>query len=317
MIVTVTANPILDRTLSVPQLRPGEFHRAQVLRQELCGKGITVSRALSALGIPSKVLGFVGGITGQAFKTGLTAEGFDIDFIEVDSETRQSTLILDESSGLYTKINEPGPAIRPEHVAALHAQVQQLAHPGDLWVFSGSLPPGAPNDFYAKFIRQVQERGARAFLDSSAEAFQNGMSARPFGIKLNSEEAAEYFGQPVATDHDHCIAVRRFVRDEGADVAAITRGERGLVLALKSAPENAIIAVPPRVDVRSPVAAGDAALAGILWGLIDGCDPAEIARRAVACGTAAAMQEGSGIGSRAVIEQLLPRIDVRTSLPTQ
>jgi 1-phosphofructokinase len=315
MIVTVTANPILDRTLSVSQLRPGEFHRAQVLRQELCGKGITVTRALAALGIPSKVLGFIGGITGQGFKTGLTEEGFDIAFIDVDSETRQSTLILDESTRLYTKINEPGPTIRPEHIAALHAQVEQLARPGDVWVFSGSLPPGVPDDFYAQLIRQVQGRGAHAFLDSSGEAFRIGMTSCPFGVKVNSEEAGEYFGHALTGEDDHCHAVRRFVREEGAEVAAITRGEGGLVLALKSAPETAIIAIPPQVEVRSPVAAGDSALAGILWGLLGGCDPAEIARRAVACGTASAMQEGSGIGNRALIEQLLPQAQVRVDVP--
>jgi fructose-1-phosphate kinase PfkB-like protein len=143
------------------------------------------------------------------------------------------------------------------------------------------------------------------------------MSARPFGVKVNSEEAGEYFGHDLTDDDAHCRAVRRFVREEGADVAAITRGEGGLVLALKSAPETAIIAIPPQVEVRSPVAAGDSALAGILWGLLDGCDPAEIARRAVTCGTATAMQEGSGIGSRALIEQLLPQAQVRVHLPMQ
>jgi 1-phosphofructokinase family hexose kinase len=264
MIVTVTANPILDRTLSVARLNPGEFHRAQVLRQELCGKGITVTRALAALGIPSKSLSFIGGITGQAFKTGLADEGFDIDFIDVVGETRQSTLIFDESSGLYTKINEPGPSIRPEHVAALQQKIERLAHPGDLWIFSGSLPPGAPADFYAHLIRQVQEHDAHAFLDSSADALRNGMFAHPFGIKLNTDEAAEYFQQPLVTDDDHARAARRFVQQEGAGIAAITRGARGLVLALKSLPDNNILAIPPQVEVRSPVAAGDAALAGIL-----------------------------------------------------
>jgi len=305
MIVTVTANPILDRTLSVPRLRPGEFHRAQVLRQELCGKGITVTRALAALGIPSKALGFVGGITGQAFKTGLKDEGFDIDFVEVDGETRQSTLIFDEATGLYTKINEPGPTIRPEHVAALRAQIDRLARPDDFWIFSGSLPPGAPVDLYARLIRQAQEHGARAFLDSSADAFRNGIAAQPFGVKLNTEESAEFFGQALETDEDHCTAAWRFIQEHGTQIPAITRGASGLVLALKSLSDSIIIATPPQVDVRSPVASGDAALAGILWGLLDGCDAPEIVRRAVACGTATAMQEGSGIGSRALVQVLL------------
>jgi 1-phosphofructokinase len=315
MIVTVTPNPILDRTLVVPQLRPGEFHRAQVLRQELCGKGITVARALAVLGIPSKVLGFVGGITGQAFKSGLTDEGFDIDFIDVDGETRQSTLILDESNGLYTKINEPGPSIRPEHIAALHTQVEHMARSGDMWVFSGSLPPGAPDDFYAEFIRQVQAHGAHAFLDSSGPAFREGMAARPFGVKPNSDEAAEFLGSPLVSDDDHCRAATRFVRECGSEVVAITRGAEGLTFALNALTDSIILAIPPHVEIRSPVAAGDSALAGVLWGMIDGCEPTEIARRAVAFGTATAMQEGSGIGTRALMESLLEHVQVRVGVP--
>ncbi len=307
MIVTVTANPILDRTLSVPKLRPGEFHRAQVLRRELAGKGITVTRALAMLGIRCKVLGFVGGITGQAFKRGLAEEGIDFDFIDVEGETRQSTLIYDESSGLYTKINEPGPTISPEHVIAMQAKAEQESRPGDIWVFSGSLPPGAPDDFYAGLIERVQGRGARAFLDSSGAAFRQGMAARPFGVKPNGEEAAEFFGQRFVTDADYCAAVQRFIHEHGAQIAAITRGEHGLVLAMN---EQIVIATPPTVEVRSPVASGDSALAGILWGLLDGCEPVEVARRAVAFGTATAMQEGSGIGPRSLVEALSVQVKI-------
>jgi 1-phosphofructokinase family hexose kinase len=256
-------------------------------------------------------VGFVGGITGEAFKSGLTAEGFEINFIDVGGETRHSTLIHDESTGEYTKINEPGPTVSPEHMAALRAQVDSMAQPGDVWVFSGSLPPGAPDDFYAMLIQRAQERGARAFLDSSGTAFNAGLRARPFGVKPNSDEAAEFFGQTLDSDDDHSAAVDRFLRQEGVEVAAITRGVHGLVLGVKSAGhEKIVFAIPPDVEVRSPVAAGDSALAGILWGMADGCDAAEIARRAVACGTATAMQEGSGIGSRALVERLLGQVEV-------
>lgn len=98
-------------------------------------------------------------------------------------------------------------------------------------------------------------------------------------------------------------------------MVAITRGADGLVLALNSTPNRVIIAIPPQVEIRSPVAAGDSALAGILWSILDGCEPAEIARRAAAFGTATAMQEGSGIGSRALMESLLGQVEVRAIDP--
>ena len=113
MIVTVTLNPTLDKTLSVPVLRPGEVHRARFLRQDIGGKGINVSRALAALGVASIPIGFLGGATGRAMRDGLTAAGYDARFVDVPGETRQNLTLLDESTGVYTKINEPGPNSRP------------------------------------------------------------------------------------------------------------------------------------------------------------------------------------------------------------
>jgi 1-phosphofructokinase family hexose kinase len=306
MIYTVTLNPTLDKTLSVPQLRPGEFHRAKLVRAELSGKGINVSRALRMLGIASKTLGFVGGRTGQAFQVGLAAEGFDIHFIDVGGETRSNITLLDESTGVYTKINEPGPTIRPEHIAAMQAQVEQWAQPGDYWIFSGSMPPGAPIDLYAQLISHVQEHGAFAMLDTSEAALRASLSARPYGLKPNSDEAAQALGRPVLTDDDHCLAARR-MREMGVQVVLLTRGAEGLALAMQ---DDVLMASPPPVEARSPVAAGDSALAGLVWALLENCDPTEAAHRAVACGTAAAMQEGSGVGDRALIEALMREVKV-------
>jgi 1-phosphofructokinase len=159
MIVTVSLNPSLDKTLSVPRLNLGELNRAQILRFDLAGKGMNVSRALRALGIESRIIGFVGGRTGQALQDGLTAAGFDVRFIAVEEETRQNITLLDESSGLYTKINEPGATIEPQHVEAMETLIAEMVKPGDLFAFCGSLPPGAPVDLYARLIHRVQERG--------------------------------------------------------------------------------------------------------------------------------------------------------------
>jgi len=312
MIVTVTLNPTLDKTLSVPALRPGEVHRARFLRQDIGGKGINVSRALRALGVVSLPVGFLGGATGRTMRDGLAAQGYDARFVEVPGETRQNLTLLDETTGVYTKINEPGPTAGPEHLAALYALVDELAAPGDLWALCGSLPPGAPADLYADLVAAVQARGALALLDTSETALHLGLAARPAGIKPNSEEAAQALGQPVITDEEHVAAVRR-LRDLlspavlPAPVICLTRGARGLLLA---AGGEFVMAEPPPVAARSPIGAGDATLAGLLWALSDGCDATEMARRAVACGTAAAMQEGTGVGSRALVDELRERVRV-------
>ncbi len=307
MLYTITLNPTLDKTLSVPRLRPGEVHRARFIRQDIGGKGINVSRALAALGIASRPIGFLGGATGLAMRHGLAAAGYDAAFIEVTGETRQNLTLLDEATGVYTKINEPGPTVGPAHLAAMADLVASLARPGDLWAFCGSLPPGAPDDFYAALIAIVQAAGGLAFLDTSGPALAAGLAVRPYGIKPNSEEAVEALGRPVISDEDHITAARA-LQALGPAVVCLTRGAQGLVLALD---DEVVIAAPPPVTAASPVGAGDATLAGLLWATLDGCDAAETARRAVACGTAAAMQEGTGVGERALVEELLSRVQLR------
>jgi 1-phosphofructokinase family hexose kinase len=306
MITTVTLNPTLDKTLSVPKLQPGAVHRARIVREDLGGKGINVSRALRALGIPSRMTGFMGGGTGQFMTAGLRAAGFDVHFVDVEDETRRNITLLDEASGQYTKINEPGPSVATKHLADLQDQIDQLAGPGDLWAFCGSMPPGAPSDLYANLIQQVQECGGRALLDTSGPAYREGLTAHPFAIKPNSEEASELLGTPLRSDEEHCTAAHR-LQAYGVPLVAMTRGAQGLVLAVD---DQILMAIPPAVPARSPVGAGDAASAGLLWAISDGCDAVETARRVVACGTATAMQEGTGVGDRALVKELLGQVRV-------
>jgi 1-phosphofructokinase family hexose kinase len=272
----------------------------------LGGKGVNVSRALRALDIPSRLLGFVAGGTGEALRRGLAASGYDCAFLEVAGETRQNLTLLDEATGLYTKINEPGAAVTEADVAALEAQAVALAGPGDVWAFCGSLPPGAPVDLYARLIASVQARDGRAFLDTSGPALAAGLRAAPYAAKPNSEEAAEALGVAVTDDAAHIAAVRR-LQEMGVRLVCLSRGARGLVLALDG---DLVRAMPPPVEARSPVGAGDAALAGLIWAATEGCDAVETARRAAACGAAAAMQEGTGVGDRVLVEGLLPQVRV-------
>ncbi len=304
MIYTVTLNPSLDRTLSVPRLQAGALHRARAIGRDLGGKGINVSRALRALGIASTIIGFVGGPTGEALRSGLTAAGFQCAFIAVDGETRQNITLLEEETGACTKINEPGPQVGPQDVSALEALIAAEAKPGDLWAFCGSLPPGAPPDLYARLIARVQAQGGLAFLDTSGAPLRAGVAARPFALKPNTDEAAELLGRPVETDAE-CADAAAALADMGIRLVCLTRGARGLLLAYAG---QLVAAVPPPIVLRSPIGAGDATLAGLLWGVVDGCGPVELARRAAACGAAAAAQEGTGVGSRELVEDLLGQV---------
>ena len=306
MIYTVTLNPSLDKTLSVPDLRPGELHRARVIRQDYGGKGVNVSRALRALGIKSKIVALFAGVTGQALHDGIEAAGFRSQALWLDGETRQNITLFDQSRHQYTKINEPGPILAPDQLAALDHLIQRLASPGDLWAFCGSLPQGAPPDLYTRLINLIQQRGGRAFLDSSGPAFRAGLTARPFAIKPNSEEAGELLDCTLTNDADHVQAALE-LQDMGTSIVALSRGNEGLVLCIG---DELLVAKPPSAAVRSPIGAGDASLAGLLWALEDGCAPEETARRIVACGTAAAMQEGTAVGARDLVDSLLKQVEI-------
>ena len=307
MIFTITLNPSLDRTLSVPELNPGAIHRARLVREDLGGKGVNVSRSLRALGIPSRILGFAGGWSGEALRAGLQAEGFEVALVESGAEIRQNITLLDEGSGRYTKINEMGPEIQAQLVEALEEQIARSAQPGDLWAFCGSLPPGAPTDLYARLIQLVQKKQGLAFLDTSGAPLRFGMSARPFSIKVNTEEVGDLLDRTLASDME-ALGVASELQQGATRLVALTRGAHGLVLALG---DERLVAVPPKVAVRSSVGAGDATMAGLLWGVSENCDPVMLARRAVACGTAAAMQEGTGVGEAVLVRELLDQIDVR------
>ena len=137
-------------------------------------RGSTSRVRCAALGVASIPIGFLGGATGRAIRDGLAAQGYDARFVEVPGETRQNLTLLDEATGVYTKINEPGPTVGSEHLAALYALVDELAAPGDLWALCGSLPPGAPADLYADLVTAVQARGAAAILDTSETALAPG-----------------------------------------------------------------------------------------------------------------------------------------------
>ena len=184
--------------------------------------------------------------------------------------------------------------------------IAELARPGDTWAFCGSLPPGARADAYARLVAQAKERGAAILLDTSGPPLRLGLAAQPFAIKPNTEEAAETLDRPVAGDVGHAQAARDLAAF-GIPVVCLTRGAAGLVLSWHG---ELVLARPPEVSAASPVGAGDATLAGIIWALNDGCDAEEAARCAVACGAAAAMQEGTGVGDRNLIDALRPQVFV-------
>jgi 1-phosphofructokinase family hexose kinase len=306
MIYTVTLNPSLDRTLRYAQVRIGELNRAKDARIDLSGKGVNVSLALRQFGLESVTMGLVGGVSGRVLVEGLQAQGLACDFVPVNGEIRSNITVIDESTGVTTKLNEPGPTVTEGDLAALEQRLLSRLQPGDWCVFSGSLPPGAPLDTYARLIRGVHACGAWATLDTSDEAMKLGCQANPDIVKPNAEEAAALVGSPLARRADWSRGIKAILA-LGPQRVLLSLGSQGAVWA-----DGRSIwwGQPPPIDEVSAVGAGDALLTAALWALMRGLAPAEIIRWAVASGTAAALQEGSAASTLAHVERMTAHVRV-------
>ncbi|MDX9954645.1 MAG: 1-phosphofructokinase [Anaerolineae bacterium] len=308
MIYTVTLNPALDRELTVPEIRFNDVLRATVVRNDSGGKGFNVSRALHALGTETVALGFIGGETGARIARGLAELGIATDFIGVGGETRTNISIVSETAAHHIKVNEAGPTITPEEQAAMLAQVEALAHEGDWWVLSGSLPKGIAPDFYAQIVERVQCAGARAMLDTSGAPLKHACAARPFIAKPNAFEATELTGIPVTSPEDAGAAVAA-IHDLGVENVYMSFGKAG---ALISDGHTCWFGAAPTIKERNPIGAGDCAVAGLMWGLSRGLPLPEALRWGIASGTTAASLPGTGVGDLGLVSSFFEQVVIRT-----
>lgn len=296
MIVTLTANPSLDRTivLAAP-LRAGEVQAATSAREDAGGKGINVARVVAAAGARS--LAVLPLDHDDPFDVALRASTVAAKRVPIHGRARANITITDPA-GVTTKLNLPGARLEGEDIDAVVAAVVE-ACTGARWLaLAGSLPPGAGDDFYVRVIEAVRTHWAddapRIAVDTSGAALSAVVAdGRPDLIKPNDEELAELAGLPLEDGPDLAAAVlpvaRRIVpRQVGA--ALVTLGARGAVLVTD---EGAWTATPPHIRVASTVGAGDSSLAGYLLADLDGAGPEERLRRAIRYGAAAASLPGT------------------------
>jgi len=305
MIYTVTLNPSLDRTLHYTHLVLGAVNRATSVRIDLSGKGVNVSAALRSLGLTSTICACVGGATGRALDEGLRDQCYDTALVNVTGETRSNVTVIDDATGVATKLNEPGPAMSPAALAEMEQLLLSRVAPGDWYVFSGSLPPGAPVDTYARLIAVLHERGALTALDTSGEALAWGCRAGPDLVKPNEYEAAELLPSDATQDWVQRVAA---IRALGPQRVLLTRGAAG---ALWADAEGVWAGAAPAIHEVNNVGAGDAALGGAVYALHAGKASPECLRWALALGSAKAATDGTAMPERETILHMLDKIAVR------
>lgn len=310
MILTVTLNAAIDRTVAVPNFRLGRRHRAVESRTVAGGKGINVARALTLLGRPVIATGFVGGPTGTRVLEELREESVLTDFTRIAAETRINLAVIDPTSGQQTEINERGPAVSPEEVKRLFERIAYLAAGAKICVLAGSLPPGAGEDLYARLVEDLKRRGVEVVLDSEGEAMLAGVRAGPAMVTPNEREAEELVGQEFADRADLAHGLEELLR-LGAAEAAITRPD-GCVAAVGEGSERRLLEVHTEpLDPVSTVGSGDAFLAGYVAARYEGRGPEECLAYGVACGAESTQHFGAGTVDRNQVERLLGVVSVR------
>jgi 1-phosphofructokinase family hexose kinase len=310
MILTVTLNAAIDRTVAVPNFRLGHRHRAVESRTVAGGKGINVARALRLLGRPVIATGFAGGPTGNRVLEELRKEAILTDFTWIAGETRINMAVIDPTSGEQTEINERGPAVSPEEVERFAERLRYLAQGARICVLAGTLPPGAGEDLYARLVAELRECDVISILDSEGEPMRAGLRAGASIVTPNEREAEELVGQEFADRDDVAHGLSELVR-LGAGEAAITRPD-GCVAVVGEGAERRVIEVRIRsLDPVSTVGSGDAFLAGYAAARYDGRESQECLAYAVACGAESTQHFGAGTVDPNQVERLLEEVEAR------
>jgi len=306
MIVTVTLNPAVDKSLTVPRFEIGKTNRGEVRRTDAGGKGINVAKAVKQFGVEVCALGFVAGSYGQFILEALAASGIPADFCAVPGETRVNLKIHDPVHGTETEINEPGFQVFPEHVQAMKQKIKEYAPRCEVMIFSGSLPPGAPAQTFAELMTIASASGAKCMLDTAGPALRRGLEAKPLLLKPNRAEVEELLQVRLRTRRELGEAARKLLA-MGAGEAVISMGADGAVAATK---QELLWACPPAVATRSSVGAGDAMVAALAYGEVNHLSFRDSFGLAIAASAAAVTMEGSKVADLALVQSLLPKVQI-------
>ncbi|MBI5669224.1 MAG: 1-phosphofructokinase family hexose kinase [Chloroflexi bacterium] len=306
MILCVTANPALDRSLVIPGFTTGRIFRPDNLLVAAGGKGINVARALRGLGGEAVCAGFLAGYNGRLLAELAEREGLPGVWTWIEGETRICTILADPD-GDVTVVNENGPVVTAADWERLADDVTRESARAEAVCFSGSLPPGSPPTAFAGLIQALCESGRAVWVDTSGKALTAALTVPGASIKVNGDEAGEVLGRTIV-DASSAADAAGDLQARGQGMVTLTLGAAGAVLARNGQRWHA---QPPPLKVVSPVGSGDSFLAGMALAFAQGHAPDEALRRAVAAGTANALTVGGGSFSRVDFERVLAGTTVR------
>jgi 1-phosphofructokinase family hexose kinase len=316
VIVTVTVNAALDRTLTVPAFQIGHRHRSSEVLTLAGGKGINVARALKLLDVPVVATGLAGGRTGTRIVEELTSEAILNDFVRIAGDSRTSTAVVDPTSGAYTEINEWGPEVTGTELETLMEKLHYLARGADFVVLAGSLPRKVPTSFYAEAVRDLARRDVRVVLDSEGEPLRVGVEAGPFLVSPNQAEAEQLVGQELEDDDDFLMALEA-IAEMGARNVMITLENGCFALLRFGRRTRRMRAFAPFVEPVSVVGSGDVLLAQFLASVVEDRPLEAAVREAVAAGAAAVRAVGAGRFDPGLAAEYATGVEVAELVPAR
>jgi tagatose 6-phosphate kinase len=309
MILCLGTTPAVQRIMTFARLQPDAVNRAIDVKEMASGKVINVARVAHTLGEESIATGFLGGVGEKIIRQDLDRSGIAHDFVSVEAPTRTCVTVLDQNAGTATELIEESREVEASAWDRLRQRIQELLKRAKIMVMSGSLPPGAPQDFYGWCVQAANAAGAAAIVDGSGEPLLRALEARPLLVKPNRIELALTLGAGIENDRQLADAMRRLIH-MGAPWAMVTMGAEGVIL---TDGKDVRRVRPPKVKAINAIGSGDALAAGVAVGLVPGLDMLNASRLGVACGAANAQTPWPGVVEKQRVEELLKSVEVTES----
>lgn len=307
MIICLGATPTVQRSMIFPRVMANSVNRARRVVEGASGKSVNVARVLRVLGEPALATGFVGGTRGRFLIGELDRAGVVHEFVHVQAQTRLCITVMEEQTRNHTELVEEAGAVTATDCQSLLEKLRELLDESQLLALSGSLPPGAPPDFYRRCIDMASGAGVKSVLDAAGQPLAEALPARPMLIKPNRQELSATLGRKLETDEELLEGMRQMI-GRGIESIVVTMGSQGAV-AMRG--EQAWRIAIPKVEAINSIGSGDSFTAGLCAILARGGEFTEALRLGAACAVANALTLISGEVHRADVDRLLPQIAIQ------
>lgn len=312
MIITITLNPAIDRRLRLDHvINLNHLNRAVESVREPGGKGITVTRAINALGGDSVAIGFCGGQNGRIIKDMMTSMNIMHDFVDVAGQSRVNIQVIDQN-GQHTEFNERGPKISEHDFLRLLERMESYLDEKNIFVVSGSLPPSFPLANYRKLLKTIKKAGCRLVVDAVGEILREALAFEPDFVKPSLFELAEFVGEEPTTDPELTVQRARQLLDAGAKAVCVSMAHEGSVFVTKDHHEALYVVSDPKIEDCGSIGTGDAMVGAIANSLAKDLDIYDLAKYAVAMGRACARLPGTEMASLKKVYQVFETLKVYT-----